>query len=163
MRREKLPAKRIRVLVAIMALWGAGIGVRLFFLQIVQSAYYVEKAEQQQRKIITITPRRGDILDREGNVLAGSVEVDSLFARPHEIKDLQRTAKTLSRLTGIPLRAMTRKLSSSEPWVWVKRKLLKSEKEAIERADLAASVSRKSTTAFIRGARWPHTCSDTWM
>jgi cell division protein FtsI (penicillin-binding protein 3) len=120
-----------------MVLWGAGIGVRLFFLQIVQSAYYIEKAEQQQRKLIPITPRRGDILDREGNVLARSVEVDSLFARPHEIKDLQRTAKTLSRLTGIPLREMTRKLSSSDHWVWVKRKLLKREKEAIELADLA--------------------------
>lgn len=137
MKREKLPARRIRVLVAIMALWGLGIGARLFFLQIVQSAYYVEKAEKQQQKTVEITPRRGDILDRDGNVLASSVEVDSVFAHPRQIKDLQRTARTLARLTGIPLRDLTRKLDSSDPWVWIKRKVSKREKEAIERAKLS--------------------------
>ncbi len=87
MKKEKLPARRIRVLVAIMALWGIGIGARLYFLQVVRSESYIEKAAQHQQDIVKITPRRGDILDRDGNVLASSVEVDSVFARPNEIKN----------------------------------------------------------------------------
>ena len=73
MKKEKLPERRIRVLVAIMALWGIGIGARLYFLQVVQSDSYIEKAAQHQQDIVKITPRRGDIMDRDGNVLASSV------------------------------------------------------------------------------------------
>ena len=95
MKKEKLPARRIRVLVVIMAVWGLGIGARLYFLQVVRSDSYIEKAAQHQKDVVKITPRRGDILDRDGNVLASSVQVDSVFARPNEIKNTAATAKAL--------------------------------------------------------------------
>ena len=125
MKKEKLPEKRIRVLVAIMALWGIGIGARLYFLQVVRSESYIEKAAQHQQDIVKITPRRGDIMDRDGNVLAGSVEVDSVYARPHEIKNRAATAKTLSRITGIPSSELNRKLDPAKTWVWIRRKRLR--------------------------------------
>ena len=136
MKKEKLPERRIRVLVAIMALWGIGIGARLYFLQVVQSDSYIEKAAQHQQDIVKITPRRGDILARDGNVLARSVEVDSVFARPHEIKNRAATAKALSRLTGIPVSELNRKLDPANHWVWIKRKVSKSQRRAIEREHL---------------------------
>jgi len=119
-----------------MALWGVGIAARLFFLQIVESAYYIEKAQQQQQQTVLTAPRRGDILDRDGNVLARSVQVDSVFARPPAIKDIRATARTLSRLTGIPVQDLVQKLDPDSPWVWVKRKISEEEKDAIQRANL---------------------------
>ena len=136
MKKEKLPEKRIRVLVAIMALWGIGIGARLYFLQVVRSESYIEKAAQHQQDIVKITPRRGDIMDRDGNVLAGSIEVDSVYARPHEIKNRAATAKTLSRITGISSSELNRKLDPAKTWVWIRRKISKSQRRAIENAHL---------------------------
>ena len=115
MKKEKLPARRIRVLVVIMAIWGLAIGVRLYFLQVVRSDSYIQRASQQQKDVIKVTPRRGDILDRDGNVLASSVQVDSVFARPNQIKNTAATAKALARLTGVPLSELNRKLELDFP------------------------------------------------
>jgi len=135
-KREELPAKRLRVLVAIMAIWGLGIGARLYLLQVVESASYVVKAAQHQQQVVKITPRRGDILDRDGNALAVSVQVDSVAARPSEVVDPASTARTLSKLTGVPFNDVFRKLTSSSPFVWIKRKIRDEERRAIEKAKL---------------------------
>src|SRR5262245_57709244 len=114
-----------------MAIWGLAIGARLYFLQIVQSDNYIERAREQQQDAVTVTPRRGDILDRDGTLLAGSVQVDSIFARPNEIKNPEATAKTLARVTGIPSSELLRKLKGGGRWVWIKRKIQKEERLAI--------------------------------
>ena len=136
MRKEKLPAKRIRVLAAVMVFWGIGIAARLSFLQIVESAAYVEKAAKQQQNTVDIMPRRGDILGRDGTPLASSVRVYSVFAKPREMKNPQAVAKTLARLTGTPLAEMQRKLNPSRGWVYVKREVSDAELKAIQEAEL---------------------------
>ena len=148
MKKEKLPARRIRVLVVIMALWGIGIGVRLYFLQIVQSSSYIEKAQQHQEQRLEITPRRGDIFDRDGNALAISVQADSVFARPVEMKDPVGTARVLARLTGVPSADLIKKLNSSKPWVWIKRKISPQERDAIARAKLPGVGFQKEFRRF---------------
>jgi cell division protein FtsI (penicillin-binding protein 3) len=120
-----------------MAVWALGIGARLCFLQVVESATYVEKAAQHQQQVVKITPRRGDILDRDGNALAVSLQVDSVFARPAEVQDKAATARTLSRLIGVPSNDLLRRLNGDSPWVWIKRKISASERQAIEKAKLA--------------------------
>ena len=119
MKAEKLPARRVYVLVAIMAIWGLGIGARLYGLQIASSADYIEKARDQQQLFLKITPRRGDILDRNGNELAVSVKADSVFAHPYEIKDRQEAARILSRLTGVPYEKLFKLFDPEKPFVWV--------------------------------------------
>ena len=119
-----------------MAVWGLAISARLYFLQVVQSESYIERAADQQQDIVRITPRRGDILDRDGKALALSVQVDSVFARPNEIKNPEATAKTLARLTGIPSSELLRKLNPRNRWVWIKRKIRPEERRAIEREKL---------------------------
>ena len=122
---------------AIMAIWALGIGARLYYLQVVASASYVQKAAQHQQQVIKITPRRGDILDRDGNALAVSLQVNSVSARPSEVKEAEGTARTLSKLTGIPYGELLRKLTSPSPFVWIKRKVSAQERRAIEKANLA--------------------------
>jgi cell division protein FtsI (penicillin-binding protein 3) len=140
---EKLPAKRVYVLVAFMALWGLAIGARLYFLQIAASADYIEKAKDQQQLVVEITPPRGDILDRDGNELAVSVLTDSVFAHPYEMKDPKETARVLSRLTGLSYDKLARQFVSGKSFVWVKRKIRDREKAAIEAAQLSGIYFQK--------------------
>src|SRR5436189_3318216 len=102
MKNQKFSKGRVYVLIAVMGLWGAAIGARLYFLHVVHSADYKQRAERQQQRTLEVSPRRGVIYDRNGNELAVSIKVDSLFAVPDEIEDLDKTAGTLSSLIGIP-------------------------------------------------------------
>jgi hypothetical protein len=61
----------------IIALWMAGIEARLVFLQVVEHGDLVARATRQQMSRSNAAAKRGDILDRRGQVLATSVSADS--------------------------------------------------------------------------------------
>ena len=86
---------RVVVVAAAFALWGAGIEAKLVYLQFIQRDWLVERAQSQQQRTITAHPRRGDILDRAGRVLAYSVEASTIYAVPTKIDDPEATANAL--------------------------------------------------------------------
>jgi cell division protein FtsI (penicillin-binding protein 3) len=136
MKKDPILLKRVYILIAVMALWGTVIGARLYFLQVVQSGSYRERADKQQQKTVTIIPPRGSILDRNGNPLAVSVPVKSIFARPGEIADVDATAKVLAAITGDSVATVTEKLRTSDRQVWLKKEATDAEVSALEKAKL---------------------------
>lgn len=81
-------------------LWGLSIvvllvfailGYNLWYLQIAQSSYYATKAKGNVMQLVTIPPTRGDIMDRNGTVLATSVPE---FALTIDWLDLQKSTNT---------------------------------------------------------------------
>ena len=94
---RKTLKRRLLVAVLLLGAWAAAIAVRLAYLQVLQHDYYTAKAENQQVRTIKTAPERGDIVDRNGNVLAYSVEVDSIYAVPTEIGDPAVAAAALCR------------------------------------------------------------------
>src|SRR5215510_11483993 len=92
----RIPLKRRVAVVAVAAaVWAAAIEVRLVYLQVIGRADLVALAERQQLRTQAVPPKRGDILDRRGRVLATSVDADSIFAVPKEIADPADAAKRL--------------------------------------------------------------------
>jgi cell division protein FtsI (penicillin-binding protein 3) len=89
--------RRLLVSVLLLGGWAVSIEARLVYLQVVRHGYYSEKAQSQQVRTIETAPERGDILDRNGNVLAYSVEVDSIYAVPKEVGDPDVAAGALCR------------------------------------------------------------------
>ena len=67
MKIDRVLAHRVYTLIGIMALWATVIGCRLFFLHVVHSADYKQRAERQQQRTLDLSPRRGVIYDRKGN------------------------------------------------------------------------------------------------
>src|SRR2546427_10403870 len=96
MKRAPSLTRRVYVLIAVMAMWGTVIGARLYFLHVVQSADYKQRAEHQQQRSFDVTPPRGIIYDRNRNELAISITIDSVLAGPEEASDPAATRKTLS-------------------------------------------------------------------
>src|SRR5437667_6006824 len=105
----KYPTTRVYILIGVMAVWAAAIGSRLYFLHVVHSADYRQRAERQQQRTFEVTPPRGVIYDRNKNELAVSIKVDSVFAVPDEIDDPAETARTLAALLGISSDAVSQK------------------------------------------------------
>jgi cell division protein FtsI (penicillin-binding protein 3) len=79
----------------VFTLWTAGIQTRLVYLQVVQHPKYLEEANDQQMRVFEPAPKRGDVLDRDGNLLAYSVDADTIVANPRAVRDPKATAAAL--------------------------------------------------------------------
>jgi cell division protein FtsI (penicillin-binding protein 3) len=75
--------------------WSAAIEARLVYLQVIRHGDLSARARDQQTGTVETAANRGDILDRNGRVLAYSVEAESIYAVPTEIANLDRTAAAL--------------------------------------------------------------------
>lgn len=96
---------------------------RLVQLTTVQGAGLAREAATQHQHRITLTPRRGAIVDRNGTPLALSVPAESLFVRPNKLPpDAKTLAPALAATLHMPTREVTRLLHSSAPFVWLKRR-----------------------------------------
>src|SRR5262245_63302900 len=79
------------------AFWPFAICARLVWLQVVDYGDFAQKAARQQQRSIDVAPVRGNIYDRNGNELAMTVSVDSIFAVPSEVPDIHSVSTTLAR------------------------------------------------------------------
>ncbi|MEE2637715.1 MAG: penicillin-binding protein [Acidobacteriota bacterium] len=87
--------RRVILAASVMALWGVAIEARLVHLQVLRHDDLVERAVRQRSRTIDTHPKRGEILDREGRVLAYSVDADTVVAVPSEIADPVDTTRRL--------------------------------------------------------------------
>ncbi len=92
--------KRTIVTAVFMGLWIAGIEARLVVLQVVQRASLTRIATRQQMSRSNAAAKRGDILDRRGQVLATSVSADSIYAVPSAIDDPKAVVGALCKAFG---------------------------------------------------------------
>ena len=125
------------ILVAVFGLlWVAAISARLYELQVFRYAHYAGKARRQQTTVVELDPPRGTIYDARGRELAVSVEVESVWADPADLRDPEATARALAAVLHVDARALARRLDRSGDFVWVARKLDPPDAEAIRHLDL---------------------------
>jgi cell division protein FtsI (penicillin-binding protein 3) len=92
--------RRITFTAAAIALWATAIEGRLVYLQVIDRADLVDRAERQQMRTRPLPAKRGDILDRRGRVLATSVDADSIYAIPSAIGDQPEAVAKLCSALG---------------------------------------------------------------
>ncbi|MDB4140074.1 penicillin-binding protein 2 [Candidatus Thioglobus sp.] len=98
-KREKVVFKsRVIISAIIMLLITLILIVRLFNLQVTKHEYYIEEALGNQMQNLPITPIRGDILDRNGKILATNEFSYILTITPEKVTNLNET------LIGLELR-----------------------------------------------------------
>jgi stage V sporulation protein D (sporulation-specific penicillin-binding protein) len=73
---------------------------RTGYLQIIKGDWLTEKALDQQTRDIPIEPKRGTIYDRNMKELAVSVTKYTVWAKPVEVKEKEKSAKVISKLIG---------------------------------------------------------------
>ena len=78
-------------------LWAIGIEARLVWLQVGQHDWLASRATRQHRSTVSLAGQRGEILDRNGRMLALSVDAETIQAVPGDIDDPARTAASLCR------------------------------------------------------------------
>lgn len=121
--REKWARVRIVMIGTIFGLLFLSVTGRAFYLQILQHEELVKKAERQHQHVVQLTPGRGVIMDRNGTPLAVSVDMDSCYAEPRRIKDMDGTAGVLAPFLGTSKQELLKKLSCDKGFVWIERRL----------------------------------------
>src|ERR671933_853594 len=87
---------RLRTIQALVLALLTVLGVRLYYLQIVNGSYYAERAENQRIRLLPIPAPRGVIMDRDGNVLVNSHPIYNVVLSQEDIKgkDFTEIAKS---------------------------------------------------------------------
>ncbi|TLM65813.1 MAG: PASTA domain-containing protein [Deltaproteobacteria bacterium] len=114
---------RIRLLALAFVVAFVLVGWRAFSLQILQKRDWVERAERQHQKSIPLTPQRGTIFDRNGEPMALSMEVDSVYAEPRKLADRDQAARLLAPILDLPQATVRAKLGGDKGFVWLKRQV----------------------------------------
>ena len=93
--------RRIRITMAVLGLLAfLPVGLRLYNLMIRDYDYYADLALRNQTRTTTVTADRGNIYDRNMNVLATSVSVENVYLDPHELKQSKADIPEISRVLG---------------------------------------------------------------
>ncbi|MCD7722503.1 MAG: PASTA domain-containing protein [Clostridiales bacterium] len=87
--RKSLVKRTVHILLAICLLLAGSVG-RIFYIQIVKGEEYAAKAESQQLSDTEVEAMRGTIYDNDGNVLAQSATVWTVYIDPANIEDDER-------------------------------------------------------------------------
>ncbi|WP_241156425.1 MULTISPECIES: penicillin-binding protein 2 [unclassified Adlercreutzia] len=109
----------------VMALFGIIVVVffaRLFYLQVIVSDHYAAMASESRTVSFDTTPRRGTIYDRNGVVLATSVDATTIYANPAEVTDASYEANKIASVLGGEVADYKEALSTAgTSFVYVKR------------------------------------------
>lgn len=115
--------RRIQFVIILFAfLWG-GLWLRAWQLQMLDGPNLAARARRQHMAAELVSGKRGMIYDRNGLVLARSVEARSVYANPRDVEDIARTASVLAPILGVDPAAIRTELASTKRFVWLKRKV----------------------------------------
>ncbi len=141
---------RIFIGAVIFGVWTASIQARLVFLQVVERADMQARADRQHLRTLTAPAKRGEIVDRNGNVLAYSVDADSVFADPSEIESPDKVAQlvcaALDECGPRERQEMAQNLRRDSQFVYLARKLSPDEAQRVKALELKG-------VAFIKESR----------
>jgi len=87
--------RRLLTAAGVLVLWVVAIESRLFVLQVMQHDQLVARADRQQMSTVSAPAKRGEIYDRNGRLLAYSVDADTIYAVPTEIADSAKAASAI--------------------------------------------------------------------
>src|SRR2546428_9738517 len=128
-------------LLAVGGVMGVGLVLvrgRLVQLTVLEGEYLASQAAAQHQQRLTLTPRRGAIVDRNNVPLALSLPVESLFVRPRKLPaDVGAQVPALAAALRVSTQAVDRLLHAPAPFVWLKRRATPEEAAQVRGLDIA--------------------------
>ncbi len=150
MRRKPINWFKVRVLLISFFLFFSFLLItgRMFQLQVIKKEQLYRMASRQQLSQIPLVPKRGTIYDRNGNELAVSIEVDSIYAESQKIVEVEKAAQKLSSVLQNDPKELREKLKKQKPFEWIQRKISPEEAEAVKNLRLSGIHFLKENKRF---------------
>jgi cell division protein FtsI (penicillin-binding protein 3) len=120
----RLPVWRARIVLMGLAAGFAVLAGRAVYLQSVHTGFLQEKGDARYSRVLEIPATRGRILDRNGEALAVSTPVKSVWAIPGDVEASGAERRKLAALLGVSSAELQRRLSdTSKDFVYLKRQV----------------------------------------
>lgn len=120
--------KRLLFLMTAIIVLFVALATKMGYIVFAQGEFLQEKALIQQTRDLMVAAQRGEILDRNGNVLAQSANADTVVLRPSEIKEeyLDSIVSVLSEMLDIDEEIVRKKATDeTKSEVWLARQIPK--------------------------------------
>lgn len=104
------------------ALFGV-VAARLFYLQIVDGADLASAAESNRTNVATLHAKRGTIYDRNGNVLAMSIDCSTIYCNPQNVHDPSGLATVLASILGGDYNDYLADVTKDTTFVYIQRQV----------------------------------------
>ncbi|MDH3715696.1 MAG: penicillin-binding transpeptidase domain-containing protein [Gammaproteobacteria bacterium] len=130
---------RSRLLLAVFALIGCGLGARAFELQVLQHDFLLGQGQERQQRVVNVPAHRGMVLDRHGAPLAVSTPVDSVWADPRELLANKDAWPHLAKALSVARAELAARLAeaSEREFVYLQRQVTPSEGARIAKLEIA--------------------------
>ena len=120
----RLPVWRARLLLLLVFCGFMVLAARAFYLQGLHNDFLQQKGETRYARVVEISAHRGMVTDRNGEPLAVSTPVESVWASPADASLSTEQRFKLARLLGTDPAELRRRLADSErEFVYLKRQL----------------------------------------
>lgn len=120
----ELPGWRATALFVVLLAGLAGLFARSVYLQVMHDDFLQEKGNARYSRVIEVGAHRGMITDRNGEPLAVSTPVESVWASPANVEADNRQIRQLAQALGINADELKKRLSDiSRDFVYLKRHL----------------------------------------
>jgi len=122
--RLKLEGWRSRFVFALAAIGFAALAGRAFYLQAVDTEFLKAKGEARYGRIVEMQASRGPVKDRNGQLLAVSSPVESIWVSPDELEIDAAQEKALARALDMAPEELRQKLARKDrQFTYVKRQI----------------------------------------
>jgi cell division protein FtsI/penicillin-binding protein 2 len=129
---------------------------RTFYVQVIAAPKLQEQADSQHVRSITLDAPRGTIFDRNGEALAISRSVASIYADPRHVSDVAKTAALLAPILGVSETDLIKKLANTSSFRYLARKVDPSVGTAVKNLKLAGiGVLSEPKRVYPKGALAP--------
>jgi cell division protein FtsI (penicillin-binding protein 3) len=136
---------RLYVVMMILALGSTALIVRAVDLQVVRKDFYQEQGDARFLREMPIPVSRGTIFDRNGEPLAVSTPVESIWANPQQLLDQPDRLPALAAALGIDASALQQKLEQHQDkeFVYLKRQLNPDDADVITKLGIAGVSAQR--------------------
>jgi len=119
------PVARLYAFLLIFVLCSTALVARAINLQIIDTEFLQDQGEARYLREVKVPTRRGNILDRNGEPLAVSTPVDSVWVNPQELLQAPEDIEPLAGVLGVEAEEIERRLTqrAGREFVWLRRRL----------------------------------------
>ena len=142
------------LVLSLLCVAAGGMVARAAYLQLVHTDFLQGQGDERFLRVVEVPAHRGMILDRNGEPLAVSSPVDSIWAQPMELKQQRDRWPTLASLLGLTMAELEQKLAVPETrqFVYLRRHLAPSVAQRILQLGVPGVYSRREYRRYYPDA-----------